>query len=89
MDLCEIGGGVSGFNWLVIGTRDGLFWTRWWTFGFWHDGVSYLCCACHNKHALFHNAIYMFLRRFCRKVLRTEIKAVAIFTYVQLSWNGF
>jgi hypothetical protein len=25
MDLCEIGGGVSGFNWLVIGTRDGLF----------------------------------------------------------------
>jgi hypothetical protein len=31
-----------GFIWLRIGTGGGLFWTRWWTFRFWHHRVSSL-----------------------------------------------
>jgi hypothetical protein len=30
----------SGFSWLRIGTVGGLFWIRWWTFGFWLHRVS-------------------------------------------------
>jgi hypothetical protein len=30
----------SGFTWLRIGIGGGLLWTRWWTVGFWHHGVS-------------------------------------------------
>jgi hypothetical protein len=29
----------SGFTWLRIGTVGGLLWMRWWTFGFWCQGV--------------------------------------------------
>jgi hypothetical protein len=32
----------SGFTWLRIKTGGGLLWTRWWTFGFWYHGVSYV-----------------------------------------------
>jgi hypothetical protein len=43
MDLREIGWGVwSGFTWLRIGIAGGLLWMRWWTFGFWCHGVSWV-----------------------------------------------
>jgi hypothetical protein len=43
MDPREIGWGVwSGFTWLRIGLVGVLLWMRWWTFGFWRHGVSYL-----------------------------------------------
>jgi hypothetical protein len=43
MDLTEIGWRLwSGFTWLRIGTGGGLLWMRWWTFGFWRHGVSYV-----------------------------------------------
>jgi hypothetical protein len=46
MDLGEIGWGVwSGFTWLRIEIVGGLLWMRWWTFGFWHHGVSWLVNA--------------------------------------------
>jgi hypothetical protein len=32
----------SGFTWLRIGIVGGLMWMWWWTFGFWHNGVSEL-----------------------------------------------
>jgi hypothetical protein len=41
MDFREIGWGLwSGFTWLRIGAVCLLLWMRWWTFGFWHQGVS-------------------------------------------------
>jgi hypothetical protein len=36
------GGLWSGFTWLTIGIAGGLLWMRWWTFGFWRHGVSYV-----------------------------------------------
>jgi hypothetical protein len=43
MDLREIAWGVwIGFTWLRIGIVGGLLWMRWWTFGFWRHGVSWL-----------------------------------------------
>jgi hypothetical protein len=43
MDLRRLVGGVwSGFTWLRIGTVGELLWMRWWTFGFWGHGVSYI-----------------------------------------------
>jgi hypothetical protein len=43
MDLREIGWGVwIGFDCLRTGTGSGLLWVRWWTFGFWRHGVSYI-----------------------------------------------
>jgi hypothetical protein len=32
----------SGSTWLRIGTGGGLLWMRWWTLGFWCQGVSWL-----------------------------------------------
>jgi hypothetical protein len=32
----------SEFSWLRILTDGGLLWTRWWIFGFWRHGVSWL-----------------------------------------------
>jgi hypothetical protein len=41
--LRKLAGGVwIGFSWLRIGTCVRLLWIRWWTFGFWRYGVSYL-----------------------------------------------
>jgi hypothetical protein len=41
MDLREIGLGVwIGFDWLKTGTGGGLWWVRWWTFGFLRHAVS-------------------------------------------------
>jgi hypothetical protein len=34
----------SGFNWLKIGAGGRLLWMRWWTFGFWHYGISREAC---------------------------------------------
>jgi hypothetical protein len=47
MDLRESGwGGVwSGFTWLRIGIVGGLLWMRWWTFGLWRHGLSYVCVS--------------------------------------------
>jgi hypothetical protein len=33
---------LSGFTWFRKGIVGGLLWMRWWTFGFWRHGVSYL-----------------------------------------------
>jgi hypothetical protein len=39
--LGRLAWGMSiGLDWLRIGTGGGLFWVRWWTFGFLHHGVS-------------------------------------------------
>jgi hypothetical protein len=38
-----VGGVWSVFTWLRIGIFGGLLWMRWWTFGFWRNGVSKLC----------------------------------------------
>jgi hypothetical protein len=39
--LVEGEGVRSGFTWLRIGNGGELLWMRWWTFGFWHNWVSY------------------------------------------------
>jgi hypothetical protein len=49
MDLGETGWGVySGSSWLSTGAGEELLWIRWWTFGFWRQGVTYFtydfCC---------------------------------------------
>jgi hypothetical protein len=46
MDLREIGLGVwIGFDWLRTGTGGGLWWVRWWAFGFLRHAVSYISNA--------------------------------------------
>jgi hypothetical protein len=48
LDLRETGWGLwSGFTWLKIGIRV-VLWMRWWTFGFWHHGVSYSPVLCNT-----------------------------------------
>jgi hypothetical protein len=70
MDLMEIGWGVlSGFIWLRILTVGGLLWMRWWTFGFWRHGVSYV------QKAGGGNAVQLLLRpsiEFCRAETNTS-----------------
>jgi hypothetical protein len=52
-----VGGVWSGFTWLKIGIVGGLLWMRWWTFGFWRRGVSWLVSR-HSSRLL----VYSFVR---------------------------
>jgi hypothetical protein len=50
--LGRLAGGVwIGSNWLRIGTGGGLLWIRWWTFGFWRHGISYIWTT-HTKRKM-------------------------------------
>jgi hypothetical protein len=40
--LNRLTGRLSGFSWLSLGTSGELLWMRWWTFGFWRHGFSYI-----------------------------------------------
>jgi hypothetical protein len=40
--LGRLGGGLSAFAWLRLGTGGGLLWTWWWNFRFWLHGFG--CC---------------------------------------------
>jgi hypothetical protein len=40
MDLSEIGWGVECIHLAQDRDLRGLLWMRWWTFGFWRNGVS-------------------------------------------------
>jgi hypothetical protein len=42
-----------GFDWLRIGKSGGLFWVRWWTFGFLRNGISYLFTSHRRAYYLF------------------------------------
>jgi hypothetical protein len=72
VDLRVICWGVwRGFTWLRIGTVGGLLWVRWWTFGFWRHGVSYLRflvpTAASMKVAVFWNVAFCSLEEVCRR----------------------
>jgi hypothetical protein len=68
----------NGFTYLRIGTGVRLLWTRWWTFRFWHHGVS--SCTSVREHSLLERVLLE------QQTVTWSIKNLPISVNVWLIW---